>query len=339
VGPNAAGKTNIIEAISTVATGASFRNPRWDEVVRWDAPEALVAMSAEGEGSHVEVEMRVTADGTRSWRVNGVHRRRTADATRFVPIVAFTPDDLLLVKGPADLRRGAVDTLGEQLSASFGALRRDYTRVVKQRNALLRDEASVAELAAWDEQLIHLGARLHTHRRGLARRIIDAAAPVYEHLSDGEALTLRLADRCGTGCDDVAIDLERAQVERSLRAELDRRRPDESARKVSLVGPHRDDLVFEVNGHDARSYASQGQQRTIALAFKLAEVSVVSEVLRRAPVLLLDDVMSELDEARRAALTDLVQREIQTFVTSTTTGYFDPELLRSALIVPVGGES
>lgn len=338
VGPNAAGKTNIIEAISVVATGASFRHPRWDEVVRWQADDALVAMVAEGEGSHVEVEMRTTADGTRSWRVNGLNKRRTADAVRFVPVVSFTPDDLLLVKGSAELRRAAVDSLGEQLSATYGALRRDYARVVRQRNALLRDEAASSELTPWDEQLVQLGGRLHTHRRSLVRKVIEAAAPVYAHLSDGEMLTSRLADRCGVGCDDISVEVERQQAEDALRSELDRRRADERTRRVSLVGPHRDDIIFEVDGRDARSYCSQGQQRTIALAWKLAEVSVVRDVLRRAPVLLLDDVMSELDETRRAALTDLVQRDIQTFVTTTNTGYFDPDLLRSALVVTVGGD-
>ena len=335
VGPNAAGKTNLIEAVALVATGTSFRRSRSDEVVRWGADGASVSMNAEGDGSRAEVHVTMTPEGTRSWRVNGTHRRRAADATRFVPVVWFTPDDLLLVKGPADQRRSGLDALGEQLSATYGALRRDYTRVVRHKNVLLRDGASPEDVAPWDEQLAVLGARLHVHRRRLARRIADAAGPVYAHLAGGEALGLSMADRCGIGCDDVAVEVEQASAEETLRAELDRRRPDERARKVALVGPHRDDIVFTINGREARSSASQGQQRTIALAWKLGEVAVVRDVLRTPPVLLLDDVMSELDESRRAALTDLVQRDVQTFITTTNTGYFDPGLLRSALVVPV----
>jgi len=104
---------------------------------------------------------------------------------------------------------------------------------------------------------------------------------------------------------------------------------------VTLTGPHRDDIVIEIDGRDARSFASQGQQRTVALAWKLAEVAVVEDVLRRKPVLLLDDVMSELDADRRAALSEVVSNEVQTIVTTTNTGYFSPEMLERSLVVPV----
>jgi len=138
-GPNAVGKTNIIEAIQLVATGSSFRSPRWEEVVAWGSKCAVVSLTAEGEGLHTDVELRVDDAGRRSWRVGGVPKRRTVDATRFVPIVAFTPDDLALVKGPAEQRRSTLDALGEQLSATYGALKRDYARVIRQRNAVLKD--------------------------------------------------------------------------------------------------------------------------------------------------------------------------------------------------------
>lgn len=336
-GPNAVGKTNIIEAIQVVATGSSFRGSRWEDVVRWGEGQASVSMVADGEGSHAEVDLIVDAAGTRTWKVGGITRHRAAEATRFVPVVAFTPDDLALVKGPAEQRRSTLNTLGEQLSATYGALRRDYSRVIRQRNALLRDDGSPPTLEPWDAQLITLGARLHVHRRRLAGRILDAAAPIYAHLAGGESLDVHMCDGCGLGQGDLDDELEIARVEEALGTELARRRGDERARKVSLVGPHRDDVTFLINGRAARSYASQGQQRTISLAWKWAEVAVVTSVLSRTPVLLLDDVMSELDESRRGALTDLVQRDVQTFVTTTTTGYFDPTLLKRAQVVTLGG--
>lgn len=332
VGPNAVGKTNAIEAIQLVATGSSFRNPSWQDFVRWGAKQAAVRMAAEGESTHTEVDLRIAEDGSRSWRVGGVSKRRIADAARFVPAIAFTPDDLSLVKGPAEQRRSAIDALGEQLSATYGSLRRDYGRVIRHRNALLRDEAVPIDLEPWDRQLAVLGAKLHVHRQRLLVRVIGAASPIYEHLSGGEDLGLKLLDRCGLG-DEGISEVSISHAEEALTAELERRRTDERLRKVSLVGPHRDDIVFFVGGHDARTYGSQGQQRTVALAWKWAEVSVVSELLRKTPVLLLDDVMSELDVSRRAALTDLVQRDVQTFVTTTTTDYFDPALLRAARVV------
>ena len=336
VGPNAAGKTNIIEAIQIVCTGSSFRNPRWQDVIRWGAPQATLAVQAQGEAFHADVMVSVDASGGRTWRVGGVTKRRAADATRFVPVVVFTPEDLAMVKGAAEQRRSSVDSLGDQISLTYAALRRDYARVIRQRNALLKDEAPDDQIAPWDEQVISLGARLHVQRRRLVRRLAEAASPVYSQLGAGEGLTIRVAEWCGLGCDDPAADLKPAAVEEALRVELYRRRRDERQRRVSLAGPHRDDVEFLVEGRSARSYGSQGQQRTIALAWKWAEVAVVRDVLARTPVLLLDDVMSELDERRRGALTDLVQRDVQTFVTTTTTGYFDQALLKTAQVVKVG---
>lgn len=336
-GPNAVGKTNIIEAIQIVATGASFRNPRWEDVVRWGAADALIAMTADGDGSHAEVELKIERTGSRAWKVGGSHKRRTSDACRFVPVVAFTPDDLVLVKGPAEQRRAALDALGEILSPAYGALRRDFTRVVRQRNTLLKDDAPEPDLEPWDEQLALLGGRLHVHRRRLAKQVLDAAAPIYAHMADDEALDVRMCGRCGPLGEDLSTPVETAEAQTALREELSRRRAEERARGMSLAGPHRDDITFFIEGRDARTFASQGQQRTVALAWKWAEVAVVTRILGRTPVLLLDDVMSELDESRRAALTDLVQRDIQTFVTTTTTGYFDPALLREARVITLGG--
>lgn len=336
VGPNAIGKTNIIEAIQLIATGTSFRRPRWSDLVRWGAERATLAMVAEGEGSHAEVKLTISGDGSRTWTVGGGTKTRASDAARFVPVVAFTPDDLLLVKGPAEQRRWAIDSLGEQLSATYGALRRDYMRVVRQRNALLRDGGSDGDLKPWDQQLTKLGSRLHTHRSRLARRVAEAASPVYSHLAPGEQLELKVSAKCGlleVGAAGPSLEA----AEEALAEEIERRRADERSRKISLVGPHRDDIIFNISGRDARAYASQGQQRTIALAWKWAEVAIVTEVLKRAPVLLLDDVMSELDESRRRALTDLMQRDTQTFITTTTTDYFEPGLLRAARVVPLGG--
>lgn len=338
VGPNAIGKTNIVEAIQLVATGSSFRSPEWPEVVRWGAERAAIKMTAEGQSSHADIELRVTNGGSRSWFVGGLPKRRMADATRFVPVVAFTPDDLLLVKGPAEQRRSAIDTLGEQLSATYGALRRDYMRVVRQRNVLLREEATASDLAPWDAQLVTLGARLHVHRRRLTTRVSEAAAPVYGRLAPGEDLSLSVTDRCGTQALSADKVMNVACVEAALSVELQRRQADERSRKTTVVGPHRDDIVFLLNGRDARAYASQGQQRTIALAWKWAEVAVVSDMLHRTPVLLLDDVMSELDEARRRALTDLVQEDVQTFVTTTSTHYFEASLLTASRVITLGAD-
>lgn len=336
VGPNAAGKTNVIEAIQICTAGRSFRRPRWDEVVKWGAPAAGLSVTAQDDRTEVVLDTTIDAEGSRRFRVNGVRRARMSDFQGIIPSVVFTPDDLTLAKGPAEVRRNDIDDLGEQLSKAYGVIRRDYQRVLRHRNVLLREwRANDSDLEPWDELLVTLGAKLFTHRRGLVRRLVEHAEPIYHDLAGGEELDVTYLDRCGVGLTSVREEVKPADVEQAFRVELVARRADERVRLATLVGPHRDDIGFIIGGKEARTYASQGQQRTVALAWKLAEVSVVEDVLGRKPVLLLDDVMSELDAARRRALTDLVMNDVQTIVSTTNTGYFDDETLSAATIVRI----
>jgi len=332
VGPNAVGKTNIIEAIQMVTAVRSFRRPEMSELVRWGANAARVYLRAEEGARLLEIQLDIDGDGRRSYLVNGQARRKYSEVAGLLPSVVFTPDDLGMVKGPAERRRASVDDLGEQLSATYGSLRRDYGRAVRHRNSLLREGVEGDALVVWDEQVAVLGARLVIHRTRLLERIMAAAASRYAQMSDGEVLGYSYEDRCGSireHCPDAAA------VAGAIRSEMKRRSNEERRRAVTLVGPHRDDIVLTLDGRDARSFASQGQQRTIALAWKLAEVAVVEDVLRRKPILLLDDVMSELDAERRAALSEVVSKEIQTVVTTTNTGYFTEEMLERSLLVPI----
>jgi DNA replication and repair protein RecF len=277
--------------------------------------------------------MSVEQDGKRVYRVNGQLKRRVSDVAGLVPSVTFTPEDLDLVKGPSEKRRSALDDLGEQLSRAYAVVRRDYGRVIRQRNALLKDVCTPQDLAPWDEQLVTLGAKLLTHRARLYRRLRSHIRTIYADLADGESLDVVYLDKTGVGSERWTEDVPAEEVAGALRAALEKRAADERTRQVSLVGPHRDDLVFTIEGKDARAFGSQGQQRTIALSWKLAEVRVVEDVADREPVLLLDDVMSELDERRRHALTDVVRRHVQTIVTTTNLGYFEPALLERATVV------
>jgi len=331
-GPNAAGKTNAIEAIQLVTAARSFRKPEFTDVVRWGASCARVYVRAEEGPRLLEIDLEVDDQGRRTYLVNGQVRRRHADVAGLLPSVVFTPDDLGMVKGPAERRRAATDDLGEQLSSTYGSLRRDHGRAVRQRNTLLRESVAGPEMDVWEEQVISLGSKLVIHRVRLLERIMQHAAKRYAEMAGGENLGYIYADRCGIG---ECATLETGAVEEAMRAELKRRHAEERRRLVTLVGPHRDDIVLKIEGKDARSFASQGQQRTIALAWKLAEVAVVEDVLHREPVLLLDDVMSELDADRRTALSDLVAGEIQTVVTTTNTSYFTEEMLAKALVVPI----
>lgn len=333
VGPNAAGKTNVIEALQLLSSGESFRKPSWGDVVRWGADESRIAMAAEGEGRTAEVELSLSRlTGRRTYKVNGKVKRSTAEAASLVPNVLFTPDDLRLVKESAEKRRGAVDALGVQLSASYAALKAEYDRVVRQRNALLKeDNPSDRVMDALEERLVDTGVKLTASRRRLFERLGPVAEATYASLAEDGPLTatyVSAAQRDGA-CESPELDAD------TYRAHLRSKHAEERARASTLCGPHRDDIVFEIAGREARGFASQGQQRTISLAWKIAEVAVVTQISGKRPLLLLDDVMSELDESRRHALTAHVGGEAQTVVTTTNLGYFEPGLLASAKVVEV----
>jgi DNA replication and repair protein RecF len=338
VGPNASGKTNIIEAVQLITTGLSFRKPHWEDLVRWGDEGASISAGFEGESSRTTVEMRITSSGQRTHLINNVNKRRATETTGVLPSILFTPDDLDLVKGPGEMRRSAIDDLGEQLSKTYGAVRRNYSKVIRHRNTLLREwQASTMDLEPWDIQVASLGARLLVHRRRLLERMVVQAAEIYAGLSGGEMLSIEYHDRCGLSEHTLGVEIGTDDAERSIIRSLGERADEEKTRRVTLVGPHRDDIVFLVDDRNARTFASQGQQRTIALAWTLAKVSVVEDITHQKPMMLLDDVMSELDTDRRRALTGLVQRGVQTIISTTNTGYFDEALLKQAAVITIPG--
>jgi len=332
VGPNAAGKTNLIEALQLLTAASSFRNPLWSDVVHWGEPAAMAELTAEDEARSVSVRMDI-AEGRRSYRVNGQPRKRAADVRGILPSVLFTPDDLRMIKDAAEKRRRAIDEVGEQLSGAYAAAGAEYDRALRQRNALLRDEAAPRDvLQAWTERLADLGAAYTAHRVRLFARIAPRVSEAYSMLSEGESLH---AAYLPSWADGEVEEVDREDVYgRILRAFADRS-AEEAARRTSVVGPHRDDIAVTIAGKNARSFASQGQQRTAALAWKLAEVQVIEDVSGAPPVLLLDDVMSELDEARRAALARFVSGRVQTVVTTTNIGYFEEAFVENATVVEI----
>lgn len=330
VGPNAAGKTNLIEAIELLTEADSFRHPSWTDTVRDGSPGgAKLALHAAGDNRVFEVELDISATGRRVYRVNGKTRRAVNQVAGVLPCVVFTPDDLRIVKDSAERRRAALDTLGSQLSPTYSRLRTDYEKIVRQRNTALREEVDPEFLAVWTDRLIEVGSSLSTHRQRLFGRLKDSLESIYGQLADDGPLDSTylpswVRDGCGGSSDEP---------EAGMRAHLLLKGNSEVARKTTLIGPHRDDLVFSVAGREARAFASQGQQRTIALAWKLAEVSVITDIASQKPVLLLDDVMSELDERRRHALASFAGSVAQTVMTTTNLGYFEKSLLGRAKVV------
>lgn len=330
VGPNAVGKTNLIEAVQLLTATESFRRPQWTDTVRWGAQSAHLEIEAAGGTRHLLIELDIVAEGRREYRVNGKVRRRLSDVSGVLPSVVFTPDDLRMVKDSAQRRRETLDSLGSQLSPSYASLKKDYEKVVRQRNALLKDEALRGELAtSFNEALLERGARFTEARQRLFARLATAMAEAHR----GMAPSLELEPIYVASWERDGINTGEASAREALSNHLEAKQSEEIARRTTLVGPHRDEIVFLIDGRDARAFGSQGQQRTIALSWKLGEVMVTTDVLGQPPILLLDDVMSELDQDRRHALTRYVGTAAQTVVTTTHVGYFDEELLRRARVV------
>lgn len=333
-GPNAVGKTNLIEAIQLLTAAESFRHPQWAELIRWGAEAGGTRLTASGEGRRRDVELSIDSTG-RTYRVNGAVKRKLSEVSGIIPAVLFTPDDLRMVKGAAQRRREGIDEIGEQLSTTYRDIRGGYEKALRQRNALLRDEQPDRDLLeAWTERLVELGAALGVHRMRLFERIQKGISSVYAQVSPVEELRARYESAWWS---EAMRPEDRGQSEKALRGALDRRASDERKRRTTLAGPHKDDIVFEIDGHDARTFASQGQQRSVALAWKLAEVGVVEAIAQREPILLLDDVMSELDESRRDSFARAVLGRVQTVITTTNMSYFTEELAASAKVVALSG--
>jgi DNA replication and repair protein RecF len=343
-GPNAAGKTNLIEAILVLGTGRSHRASADLEMIGWTDSfarlESDVAVIDGGTATNLEVVLTrppaTGADaagraeggsgGRKRIRVNGVPRRASA-LTAAMPVVLFSPEDMLLIVGSPSLRRSALDALVSQLHPAAASTMSTYGRALVQRNNLLRavrdGVADRAELTFWSEQIIGEGGRIVGWRRAALADLSEPLAAAHAEIAPGEGrLTLRYASNAEPQPDeDSATALRRRLVETAEK---------EMWNGATLVGPHRDDLAFELDGRELSGFASRGQQRSAILAFKLGQLDVLRRVLQRAPLLLLDDVFSELDPMRRAHLVQRIGELPQAFVTTTTLADLDPALVAAS---------
>lgn len=331
VGPNATGKTNTVEALQMLTAGTSFRRPRAVDLILQGEDRARISSRLEGDGRVIDVACEITPQRRRFVR-NG-KTCHASDLSSTLMSVLFCPDDLSFVKQGARYRRAELDGFGEQANAGYRRVLDAYTRSIEQRNRLLREPSpDEGLLDAWDSSVALGGATLLAARLRLFERLRRSLREVYARVSAEDSLDCRYVSTLGEGVGSMSRDALTSLFSDRLAAG----RVEDLRRQQTLVGPHRDDIVFTIDGRDARSFGSQGQQRSIVLAWKMAEVRLSHEILGEQPVLLLDDVMSELDERRRAAVIRFVQEGIQTVITTTNLGYFPEDLLREANVVRFG---
>jgi DNA replication and repair protein RecF len=350
VGPNGQGKTNLVEAIEYVATQSSHRVSSDLPLVRFGANQAIIRTTVSKGDREALLELEINPGRSNRGRVNRGAVPRASDVLGILRAVLFSPNDLALVKGDPGERRRFLDDLLVARLPRFAGVRADYDRVLKQRNSLLktaggrgaggpRSESALSTLEVWDSHLARTGAELLTARLALVAELRPQVAKHYGVIAAGLAKSAEgnVASVEYQASWDLPDDVrERGELVALLLEEIGRRRGDELDRGVTLVGPHRDELLFALGALPARGYASHGESWSLALALRLASF----ELLRADgddPVLILDDVFAELDGLRRSRLADHVAGTEQVLVTAAVPADLPVELVDRRYRV-AGGE-
>jgi len=306
IGDNAQGKSNLIEAVYYLSTGRSFRTNRMGNLVRYGLPSfRLKAVVGEG-GTTSSIDITYQREGV-SLTIDGRRARKMGALIGLLNTIIFCPEDLYIVKGSPYLRRRFIDILISQLYRPYLVELARYGRVLRQRNEALRKGGR--DIDHWDRQLLEHGLEVMRVRAGYLEKLGVAGQEAYSRIRPGERLCLAY--------DSLYTKLD-GQKEGGYRDALASVRAAEARKGTTLVGPHRDDIVITIDDRDARHFASDGQRRAVIVALKYAQFVLSQDLLGRAPLLLIDDPLAELDIERRGAVMPFFSRGVQCIITSTS---------------------
>lgn len=323
-GDNAQGKTNILESIFMCATTKSHKGSKDKEIINFDEDEAHITLYLDKDGDENKIDMILRKDKAKIVAINGGKIKKSSDLLGLLNVVLFSPEDLGIIKNGPSERRRFVDMELCQLNGIYLYNLSKYTKIVEQRNKLIKDSYVnndlLETLNIWDSQLVSYGVQIIEKRDNFIKEINEIIGNIHSKLTNGkEKLEIFYEP-----------DVSKEDFEKKLLAS----RQKDIKYKVTGVGPHRDDFSFVINGVDIRKYGSQGQQRTAALSLKLAEIEIVKKVTGHTPVLLLDDVLSELDSNRQNDLLGTIG-DIQTIITCTGLDDFVNDNFRIDKIIKV----
>ncbi|MFM6190374.1 MAG: DNA replication/repair protein RecF [Planktothrix sp.] len=346
LGNNAQGKSNLLEAVELLSTLKSHRVSRDRDLIFDGKPTAQVTATVERDLGTLDLSVILRSQGGRTVALNGQSLRRHLDFLSVLNVVQFSSLDLELVRGSPEYRRNWLDRLLVQLEPIYAYILQQYNQVLRQRNALLKfikqnpegiDSQKQEELELWNAQLAVAGTRVLRRRNRVLERLVPLAKACHQSISGRTELldiiyqpniNLSLSNQC------LSTALPET-IQQAFLQKIATRAIAEKQQGISLVGPHRDDVMFTINQTLARNYGSSGQQRTLVLALKLAELQLIEEVVREPPLLLLDDVLAELDLHRQNQLLEAIQDRFQTLITSTHLGAFDAQWLKQTQILSV----
>ncbi len=344
LGDNAQGKSNLIEAVEILSALKSHRTSRDRELIQSSETSAQITGNLDRLATgNIELSITLRANGRRTVALNGLAQRRQLDFLGKLNMVQFSSLDLDLVRGGPDCRRSWMDGLLIQLEPIYAHILQQYNQILRQRNARIKTikaaqqegkTIAIDDLALWDAQLAVAGSRVIRRRDRVIQRLLPFAQHWHEAIS-GKIEQLEITYRPNVAIEGDANISSPEAIQSAFLDKIQEKRTIELYQGSSLVGPHRDDIEFTVNGTAARQYGSQGQQRTLVLALKLAELKLIEEVIGEPPILLLDDVLAELDLHRQNQLLDAIQDRFQTLITTTHLGSFDAQWLNSAQILHI----
>lgn len=309
-GDNAQGKTNVLEAIYMLATTKSHRGNKDSEIINFEKEESHIKAEIEKNEVGHRIDIHLKKKKSKGIAIDMLPIKKSADLFGLMNIIFFSPEDLTIIKDSPQVRRRFMDMELCQLNKIYYSDLSNYNKVLNQRNSLLKqiyfDKSKIDMLDIWDMQLVNYGIKIINERNNFINMINEIIIDIHSKLTSGkESIHLEY---------EKNIDSDNFENELFLKRDIDLRNQN------TQVGPHRDDITFYINDMDVKKYGSQGQQRTVALSLKLAEIELVKRLIKDNPILLLDDVMSELDSNRRDALLNSIEG-IQTIITCT--GYDD----------------
>lgn len=335
IGENAQGKTNLLEAIYLLAFTKSYRTNQDRELIKWETDFARITANLHKKQRDVPLELIFHRNGKKA-RINHLEQQKLSEFIGALNVVMFAPEDLALVKGAPRMRRRFIDMELGQIEPLYLFHLGEYQKILRQRNSHLKQlqkqrHVDTTLLDILTEQLIEHASLVLHKRFEFLERLRQWALPIHEEISRGlESLAIEYV---------ASIEVLEAATEETIvetyTDAFERITDNEIRRGTTLIGPHRDDLTFFINDKDVKLYGSQGQQRTTALSLKLAEIDLIYEQINEYPVLLLDDVLSELDDYRQSHLLTTIQDKVQTFVSTTSVEGIHHETLEQASIYTV----
>ena len=305
-GDNAQGKTNILEAIYLCGTTKSHRGSKDREIIKFQEEESHIRMTVSRKNIKYRIDMHLKKNKAKGVAINGVPIKKARELFGIVNLVFFSPEDLNIIKNGPGERRRFIDLELCQLSSIYLTDLSNYNHIVNQRNKLLKDLAFRQELMdtldVWDFQMAQFGKKIVQAREAFIRKLNEIIQDIHRNLTGGREL--------------LELIYEPSVTAETIEQEIARNRERDLKLKLTTTGPHRDDFCVRVNGIDIRKFGSQGQQRTAALSLKMSEIYLVKEIMKDTPVLLLDDVLSELDNSRQNYLLNSIH-DVQTIITCT----------------------